>query len=123
MVRARWGPGSLTPEQEVALDRLRDLAPDAVGVLGELLACDSPKVRLAAAQEILDRTYGRIDNQTKTTVTHRMGLPEAESPEDQIAQLERAAAALRERQRQIVEMVPLEGGLVPHPCSETGDDL
>ena len=62
-------PGGRPKLPEELRDRIRALSDDAVTVLEQALRDDDVRVRLVAAQTLLDRGYGRPPQATDVTLT------------------------------------------------------
>ena len=67
---------------------LRDLAGDAIAVLREALQDEDPRVRVAAAGQILDRAYGKPASVADVTLRHGVDLAAAHL--EMLAELVRA---------------------------------
>ena len=105
--------GQLTDSQRDDLRALQALTGEAKDTIERLLTCGSYRVELAAAQEILDRAFGRSEKIGTVQVNHSQGpaLGAAQSPDDQEAMLVAALAAVRARRADdalVVEMTPHE---------------
>ena len=69
--------GAAAPQvQRKALERLRELQPDALAVIEEALESDDEKTRLSVAMDILDRTgIGRQSKVEQNTVSKIEDIP------------------------------------------------
>ena len=105
----RPGPKTLTAAQIAALSDIRDLAPCAGLVLEELLLYSrDERVRLAACQEVLDRTFGRVASQAHVQVQHMGGPAAPQTDEDKEQMLVAALAAVRARKAEQALVVDAE---------------
>ena len=103
--------GRLTDAQREDLEALQALTGQARETIERLLTCGSYRVELAAAQEVLDRAYGRSEKIGSIQVQHSQTLSAPSSPEQQEDMLLAALATVRAKkadQALVVEMTPHE---------------
>ncbi len=69
-------PGGRPPIPEDVKAMLKNLVPDAVKALSEAVNGDDPRLRVAAAQTILDRVYGKA-HVSASIETNELSTPQA----------------------------------------------
>ncbi len=108
----KWG--KLTDAQKADLEAIQALTGEAKATIQRLLTCGAYRVELAAAQEILDRTYGRSEKIGSMSVHHtaETGSEAPRSDDEQEDMLCRALAAVRARKAEqavVIDAEPAEG--------------
>ena len=70
-------PGGRPKTPEYLKDRIRSLSDKAVDALEQALASDDDRVKIQAAQILLDRGYGKSAQQADVTVTTKNDMAQA----------------------------------------------